>query len=93
MCKGCLRITVNDVPSQYREPGGGGNKTEITSLTPSERARKFNSPVFFAHPFSSWQRGSNENTKDLIWQYFLKKTDFPSLATDDLSFMIARLNN
>ena len=48
---------------------------------------------FFAHPFSSWQRGTNENTNGLIRQYFPKKTDFSHLSTDDLSFVIERLNN
>jgi IS30 family transposase len=48
---------------------------------------------FFAHPFSSWQRGTNENTNGLIRQYFPKKTDFFHLSSDDLSFVIDRLNN
>ena len=48
---------------------------------------------FFAHPFSSWQRGTNENTNGLIRQYFPKKTDFSPLSCDDLSFVTDRLNN
>jgi IS30 family transposase len=48
---------------------------------------------FFAHPFSSWQRGTNENTNGLIRQYFPKKTDFSPLSSDDLSYVTDRLNN
>ena len=45
-------------------------------------AEYLNIDYYFAHPYHSWERGSNENLNGLIRQYFPKKYDF-SLITED----------
>ena len=49
--------------------------------------------TFFAHPYHSWERGTNENTNGLIRHYFPKKTDFTMIPEDELAQVEWELNN
>ena len=49
--------------------------------------------VFFADPYSPWQRGTNENTNGLIRQYFPKGTDFKKISVAALKEAERRLNS
>ena len=48
---------------------------------------------FFAKPYHSWERGSNENLNGLIRQYIPKKTDFNTLTDIDIQYIEDELNN
>ena len=45
---------------------------------------------FFAHPYASWERGTNENTNGLIRQYLPKSRNLKTLTPqEELVIMIA----
>lgn len=49
--------------------------------------------VYFAHPYHSWERGTNENTNGLIREYFPKKTDFSMITNEEIAFVEQELNS
>lgn len=48
--------------------------------------------VYFAHPGSPWERGTNENTNGLIRQYFPKGTDFSRVSKREIKKVQQSLN-
>ncbi|NRB37953.1 MAG: IS30 family transposase [Pseudomonadales bacterium] len=56
-------------------------------------AEALNTKVYFAHPYSSWERGLNENTNGLLRQYFPKGTDFRKLSQEDIDEAVYKINN
>jgi IS30 family transposase len=48
-----------------------------------EMTEALSAPVYFADPYSSWQRGLNENTNGLLRQYWPKITDFKKVSADE----------
>lgn len=49
--------------------------------------------VYFAHPASPWERGTNENTNGLIRQYFPKGTDFATVSAREIKRVQRELND
>jgi IS30 family transposase len=56
-------------------------------------AQELKADFFFAHPYSAWERGSNENMNGLIRQYIPKKCDFTSIDETEVELVMDRLNN
>lgn len=56
-------------------------------------AKQLEIDYFFAKPYHSWERGSNENLNGLIRQYFPKGSDFTTITVEQLKFVEDKLNN
>lgn len=48
--------------------------------------------VYFADPYCSWQRGTNENTNALLRRYFPKGTDFSTITNRQLQAAVDTIN-
>ncbi|MBD2794228.1 IS30 family transposase, partial [Xenorhabdus szentirmaii] len=55
-------------------------------------SKNLEAKIFFAHPYSPWERGINENTNGLIRDYFPKGTDFNKVSELEINLVANRLN-
>jgi IS30 family transposase len=57
-----------------------------------EMERRTGMQVYFAHPYHSWERGTNENTNGLLRRYFPKKSSFEHVTQEQVDRAVLRLN-
>ena len=82
---------LRTIPPSYRHTltvDNGSENTCIDSLETHLGIKCFN-----AHPYASWERGTNENTNGLIRWYFPKGTDFATISDEEVSAVETALNN
>jgi len=53
-------------------------------------AKSLKCDFYFAHPYSSYERGTNENTNGLIRQYFPKNRDFRTITDKEIIHAMKR---
>ncbi|PJZ79837.1 IS30 family transposase [Leptospira meyeri] len=56
-------------------------------------SKSLDAKVFFADPYSFWQRGINESINGLVRQYFPKGSDFSKITQKDVEKVERRLNS
>jgi len=49
--------------------------------------------IYFATPYCSWERGTNENTNGLVRQYFKKTMNFDMVTDKDVQLVAHKLNH
>jgi transposase, IS30 family len=49
-------------------------------------------PTFFCDPYSSWQKGSDENANKIFRRYFPKGTDFSKVSQEEVDRVIDLIN-
>lgn len=89
---------VSDAMIQLMQP----LKDHVMTIT-SDNGREFagheavanalSADFYFAHPYASWERGTNENTNGLIRQYFPKDRDFRTITDEEINTAMRRLNH
>jgi len=56
-------------------------------------SKALDTDFFFAHPYSSWERGLNEHTNGLIRQYLPKKSDFTKISKEEITTIQDKINH
>lgn len=67
------------------------NGTEFSEHEVIERETDMK--IYFAYPYHSWERGTNENTNGLLRQFFPKKSMFAMLTQDIVDKAVDLINN
>ena len=78
-----------DLPSQARKTTTLDNGRENHL---HKRLRLLRMKVYFADPYSSWQRGTNEHGNWHLRYYFPKGTDFRQVSDEELQDVVDEIN-
>ena len=82
---------LQDLPKAFRKTLTVDNGTENFGYQNIKEALDVS--CYFAHPYHSWERGTNENTNGLIRWYFPKGTDFATISNETIQAVERALNN
>lgn len=55
--------------------------------------KELNAIIYFAYPYHSWERGTNENTNGLLREFFPKGTRFDKVAQKDIERVVRIINH
>ena len=86
----CLLQFINSHPSLFKTITAD-NGTEFHGYRDIEQLTGV--PIYFATPYHSWERGTNENTNGLIRQYLPKRTSMTAITQNQCTQIAVTLNN
>jgi IS30 family transposase len=79
------------LPAQMRRTLTLDNGTE--NAQHEEITAEIGTKCYFAHPYASWERGTNEHINGLIRWYLPKGTDFSKISNEQIAQIESLINN
>lgn len=79
------------IPKERKKTETLDNGIEFTEYELMEKGTGM--AVYFAYPYHSWERGTNENFNGLLREYFPKGTPFAKITQTDVNRAIRELNH
>lgn len=87
-CLKALQNTLYDYGTEHFKTITFDNGAEFSSLSQVK-----GTDIYFAHPYSPWERGTNENTNGLLREFFPKGRSLASASLIDIQLAQDTLNN
>ena len=87
-CLKALQNTLYDYGTEYFKTITFDNGAEFSSLS-----QVAGTDIYFAHPYSPWERGTNENTNGLLREFFPKGRSLVLASLIDIQLAQDTLNN
>lgn len=86
----CAERLLAPLPAHLKRSLTLDNGTEMNDYEELERNTSVR--VYFAHPYHSWERGTNENFNGLLRQFFPKTRDFRTVTKQEVDLAANLLN-
>jgi IS30 family transposase len=87
-CQKALQTIIDDYGAQHFQTVTFDNGSEFSLLN-----NVSGTDIFFAHPYSPWERGTNENTNGLLREFFPKGKSFKDSSLVDIQEVQYTLNH
>jgi transposase, IS30 family len=82
---------LNQLPEYMRRSMTYDNGVEMAQH--KELAKSTGMDIYFANPYHSWERGTNENMNGVIRRFFPKSTDFNNISFEQIMQLEKDLND
>ncbi|MGV8991221.1 MAG: IS30 family transposase [Thiobacillus sp.] len=86
-----VTVAFKCIPKKLRHTLTLDNSKEFTRFNDIEKSTGL--AIYFADPYSAWQRGANENTNGLLRRYFPNGSDFRNVTEETLASAVKKLNH
>ena len=83
-----MQKLLNGIPTKSISLDNGAEFSEFRELESALAA-----PIYFAEPHKPWQRGTNENTNDIVRFFFPKGFDFRTVSQELVDIVADLINN